>query len=215
MEENVNTEFMGAPQPTEEGLPPEGEVTTPPEGNADSSFVEVKFNKELKRLSLTEAAELAQKGMKFDMIAADLDRLKRLSSSEGLSVGEYLSRIETERSERLLGELTEKCSGDRELAEKLLRAEGEQTAPEKDAELRREFPDLSADSLPEEVKTAAKLKGTGLLFEYLLYEHHKRLAAAEETARSQRAAESGLGSLSSEPARSAADTEFLKGVWGR
>lgn len=215
MEETVNTEFLGTPQPTEEGLPPEGEVTTPTEGNADSPFVEVKFNKELKKLSLNEAAELAQKGMKFDMISEDFERLKRLSALEGLSIREYLSRVETERSERRLGELAEKCSGDRVLAEKLLKAEGEQAPPEEDAELKKEFPDLSADTLPEEVKTAAKLKGTGLLFEYLLHEHHKRLAAAEEVARSQRAAESGLGSLSSEPARSTAEAEFLKGVWGR
>lgn len=213
MEEMLNTAETGQPQPAEEGLQSEGEVTTPAADNTDSAFVEVKFNKEIKKLSLDEAATLAQKGMKFDMVSAELERLKKLSAAEGLSVGDYLTRIETQRSEKLKEELSAKCGGDAELAEKLMKLQGE--LPEADADFKKEFPALSPEALPEEVKTAAKLKGTGLLFEYLLYEHRNRVAAAEETARSQRAEAESLGSLSSEPARSAVDAEFLKGVWGR
>ena len=52
-------------------------------------------------------------------------------------------------------------------------------------------------------------------FEYLLYEHHLRRAAAEELSRRKTAEEAALGSLSSGSSRSAVDAEFLKGVWGR
>lgn len=214
MEENVNAAEVCQPQQTEEVLPSEKEVTTPPADKTDSAFVEVKFNKELKRLSLDEAATLAQKGMKFELVAGELERLKKLSAAEGMSVGDYLTHIETKRSDRRREELAEKCGGDTALAEKLLKLE-DIPMPDSMAQLKEEFPDLTEESLPEEVKTAAKLKGTGLLFEYLLYEHRQRVATAEEIARSRKTAEESLGSLNSEPARSAADAEFLKGVWGR
>ena len=100
------------------------------------------------------------------------------------------------------------------LAEKLLEAEGV-PAPDDSKALLAEFPDLEVDAIPDEVKTAAELKGTGLLFEYLLYEHRQHRAAAEETARQRISAEQSLGSLSAGIDRNAVDAEFLNGIWGR
>ena len=214
MEENVNLQNMGEPQPLEEGLPSDEPTAISDEDKTDSAFLEVKFNKELKRLTLDEATTLAQKGMKFEMIAEDIDRLSALSKGEGLSMSDYITRLTTESRERRLKELSEKCSGDTLLAEKLLEAEGV-PAPDDSKALLAEFPDLEVDAIPDEVKTAAEIKGTGLLFEYLLYEHHLRRAAAEELSRRKTAEEAALGSLSSGSSRSAVDAEFLKGVWGR
>lgn len=214
MEEKVNLTDVGQPEPTEESLPPETEETTPTQGNNNSAFVEVKFNKETKKLSLDEAATLAQKGMKFDLIAADLEKLKALSKGEGLSVSDYILRLEGERRDKQLSELLDKCGGDSELAEKLLKLD-DSNRPDEFAALKAEFPDIAYDELPDEVKTAAELKGTGLLFEYLLYDHRLRVAAAEELSRREETAQVSLGSLSYGSSRNVTDAEFLKGVWGK
>ena len=213
MEEKVTEIREGLPQSPEEELPAEGGATIPDLGQNDSPFVEVKFNKETRKLSLEEAATLAQMGLKFQTVEKEFSRLRALSKGKGLSVGDYLSEIERENTERELAALAEKCGGDRELAKRLLGAE--KPAEEDDfAALKAEFPELTPDALPDTVKTAAQLKGTGLLFEYLLYEHHRRVAANEELSRREEMAEKLLGSLSSSTGQNNVDAEFLKGVWG-
>ena len=214
MEEKVNLTENGQPEPLEEGLPTPEEDTTQIWGNKDSAFIEVKFNKEIKKLSLDEAATLAQKGMKYDLVADDFERLKGLAKGEGITVSEYIRRLDGESSRKRLDELTDKCSGDKELAQKILKAEKSEFPDEMEI-LQKEFPEMSYDSLPNQVKTAAEIKGTGLLFEYLLYEHRQRVAAAEELSRQEMTADASLGSLSSGISRNTADAEFLKGVWGR
>ncbi len=212
MEENVNLESKGLPEPLEEGLPPEEPTAISDTGKTDSAFLEVKFNKEIKKLSLEEATDFAQKGMKFDLLAPELETLRSLSAAKGVSLTEYIKGLETDDREKRMAELTEKCSGDRELAEKLLSAQG---SPKKDdtAELLAEFPNLTDDTIPESVKTAADLKGTGLLFEYLLYEHRQRLAVAEEESRDLAAREGSLGSMTTGNPSNPTDTEFIKGIW--
>ncbi len=214
MEEKVNQTLGGQPEPQGENLPPEKADTIQHQGKTESTFVEVKFNKETKKLTLDEAATLAQKGMKFDMIFDDFSRLKSIAEADGLSVREYINRLDSKINEEKVSELAEKCGGDKELAQRVLNAEkGNRT--DKEAEFFAEFPDLDPKSLPEEVKTAAEIKGTGLLFEYLLYDHRKRVAAAEENLRQEKAEMSSLGSLSCGTNTNAIDAEFLKGVWGR
>jgi hypothetical protein len=205
---------MGQPEPNQGGLPSDIAETTPQPDNTQSAFVEVKFNKEIKKLSLDEAATLAQKGMKFDLIAHDFSRLKELSQDAGLSVSEYVSKLSRDATEKRRLELTEKCGGDSELAERLLNAEKPKQNDEMER-LKEEFPQITYDTLPQEVKTAAEIKGTGLLFEYLLYEHRQQVAAAEELSRREEAAKTSLGSLSFGSNRSITDAEFLKGVWGK
>lgn len=211
MEENVNLEVSAQPDTENENLP-SAEATIPQADTTDSAFLEVKFNKETKKLSLDEAATLAQKGMKFDMIEGQFDRLKALSKKEGLSVGEYLTGLEKTLREEKISALAEKCSGDRELAEKLYSLEEAQGG--ENEELFAVFPELESEQdIPEEVKTAAQIKGTGLLFEYLLYDRRLRVAAAEEEKARRLAQEASLGGLSSS-SKDVSDAEFLKGVWG-
>lgn len=211
MEENVNLSVSAQPDAENENLPL-AEATIPPADTTDSAFLEVKFNKEIKKLSLDEAATLAQKGMKFDMIEGQFDRLKALSKKEGLSVGDYLTGLEKTVREQKIAALAEKCSGDIALAEKLYSL---QEAPKtENDELFAVFPELESEQdIPEEVKTAAQIKGTGLLFEYLLYDRRLRVAAAEEEKAQKLAQEQSLGSLSSS-GKDVSDAEFLKGVWG-
>lgn len=212
MEENVNLQNLGEPQPLEEGLPSEEPTAISDEDKTDSAFLEVKFNKELKKLSLEEATTYAQKGMKFDLLAGELETLKALSAGKGVSLPEFVKELAAADREKRLSELTEKCSGDTALAERLLIAEKGEPADDT-AELLKEFPSLTRDTVPDSVKTAAKLKGTGLLFEYLLYDHRQRVAAAEEKSRDKAAREGSLGSMSFGSSENLTDAEFIKGIW--
>ena len=212
MEEKVNEAILEQPDAKEQNLPFEEEDTTPP-SDQNSAFVEVKFNKEIKKLTLDEAATLAQKGMKFDMISSDFTRLKGLAETQGMTVGGYIDSLSEQLLEKRKAALSEKCSGDEELVEKLLKLENNEIS-DPYSKLFDEFPTLTPDLVPDEVKTAAQLKGTGLLFEYLLYEHRQRVAAAEELSRREAAEDSSLGSLSFGSSRSTVDAEFLKGIWG-
>lgn len=211
MEENVKTTEVCQPQPTEETVTAPSQDTTPAKGSADSAFLEVKFNKEIRKLTSDEAVTLAQKGMKFDLISANFEKLKELSRLSGKSVGNFLSALECERREKRLKELTEDCGGNEDAARRLLDAE---TVRDDLSELRAEFPEISEEAVPDEVKTAAKEKGTGLLLEYLLYLHRQRTASEQELLRRKETAEKSLGPLSSGTVGETACAEFIKGVWG-
>ncbi len=214
MQETVNETVLDQPEHSRETLPPEQGDTTPAAEPENTPFVEIKFNKETKKLTLSEAATMAQKGLKFDLIESDFKRLKELSEAEGLSVKEFLNALTAQKQQEKLNELTKQCGGNTTLAQRLLNAESkENKAPA--ADLFAEFPNLSENDIPEDVKTAAELKGTGLLFEYLLYNHRKAVAANEETSRQEKVRSQSLGSLSTGALKTAADAEFLKGVWGK
>ena len=51
--------------------------------NGNQVFVPVKYNKEIRNLELDKAAELAQKGLKFEAIADDYESLKRIAKEDG------------------------------------------------------------------------------------------------------------------------------------
>ena len=62
-------------------------ISKPEETAADNEnesgnqvFVPVKYNKEIRNLELDKAAELAQKGLKFEAIADDYESLKRIAN---------------------------------------------------------------------------------------------------------------------------------------
>lgn len=217
MEENVNLDAEQQPNCEEPDLPSDAGATTPDidRSEHEEAFVEVKFNKQHKRISLEQAAELAQKGMKYDLVADEYEKLKALSRKAGLSPKDYLARMETEAADKRRQELIERCAGNTELAEHILSLEGGEK-PSGLEELRAEFPEIADETaVPEEVKTAAQIKGTGLLFEYLLFEHRLRRAAKEEVDRRERTAGLTTGSLARNDGQTAVDTEFLKGIWGK
>jgi len=219
MEENVKLEGSEQlPDCNDANLQPEAETTNEDKGlqTQQEGFVEVKYNKEIKKLSLSEAATLAQKGMKLDSLLPIMDKLKRLSKSAGLSVDGYISHLEGKNIELRKSELLKECGGNEKIAEHILALEEGSRLREEFEEIKAEFPQISSlDELPQEVKSAAKLKGTGLLFEHLLYEHRLRRAAREELSRKEQRVAQSLGSVSANVGTNAADAEFLKGVWGK
>ena len=77
-------------------------------------LIPVKFNKETKNIPLTKAAELIQKGMKYDIIKNDYEDLKALAKGENKSVSDFLILLKTEKAEERKKQLTEKCGGDAE-----------------------------------------------------------------------------------------------------
>lgn len=197
MEEQVNMPQSGQPQQKAADLPPAGGATIPaedPNGQATAPYLEIKFNKELIQLDRESAVTLAQKGMKFDLISAEYERLKSLSRQQGQDVGTYLSGLEAVGTKK----------------------EEDAAEPEEMGRLRKEFPEISsADMLPEEVRTAAKNNNTGLLHEYLLYEHRLKRAADAEADNQLFASSASTGSLAADDRQDPANAEFLRGVWGR
>lgn len=192
MEEKVILTSNGQPEPNDTALPSDGGDTTPANDPPaeEKGFLEIKFNKELIWLDKESAATLAQKGMKYDLISADYDRLKGLSKEKGTDIDGLLAQLESKKTK-----------------------DNSQSDFEK---VKAEFPEISSyDMLPEEVITAANKNNTGLLYEYLLYGHRLRQAAKRETENQAFAAASTTGSLSADDRQDPTAAEFLKGVWGR
>ncbi len=213
MEEMNREETLGQPSPEENTFSQEAKATTPTLPNNDA-FIEVKFNKETRKLTLDEAATLAQKGMKLDLISEELDILRALSKEKGIGLKEFIKQLEGESKMRRINLLREKYAEDTELSELLLTigATGEDAEAEK---LRTELPEVVFEEIPQEVKAAANLSGRGLLLEYLLYEHRQRTARENEEIRQEKTRAESLGPLSSFSSQNTADSEFVKGIWGK
>ena len=211
MEEMIKEEALGQPDPEENTFSQEAEDTTPQPSDNDA-FIEVKFNKETKKLTLDEATTLAQKGMKLDQISKELEILKALSKEKGISFSEFVKQLEGQSRESKIDALREKYSGDPELSE-LLSVLGAKGEDDDAARLHKELPDVVFEEIPQEVKAAASLNGRGLLLEYLLYEHRQHKACESEEIRQEKTREQSLGSLSSASSQNTADSEFIKGVW--
>lgn len=213
MEEMIKGSTSGQPVPEENTFSQEQKDTIP-EAPDKEAFIEVKFNKEIKKLTPDEAATLAQKGMKLDLISEELDILKALSKEKGIGLREFVKQLEGESRQRRINAVREKYSDDPELSEILshLSATGEVSEEE---QLCAELPEVVCDEIPQEVKTAASLSGRGLLLEYLLYEHRQSKARESEEIRQEKTRLSSLGSLSSAGSQNTADSEFIKGIWGK
>lgn len=202
--ETCDTSENGAVETTT-STPSDGEFTVP-----------VKFNKVIKNLTVPQAAELAQKGMKFDMIRADHERLCALAAAEGKSVSGFIDALENSKKLSRRDEILEICGGNEEFAEHIISLEQNAKCDDNGLdELREFFPEFdSEEKLPEQVTQAARLKGTRLLDEYLRYrlqEKRNRMTAEK----SRKMAEfSTTGSqrrygTDSDPV----NIEFLRGIW--
>ena len=187
------------------------------DADGKDAVITVKFNKEVKQLSLEEATVLAQKGMKYDLISKDYAILKKLSESEGKSVTAFLESLKAAIFENKKQKLAEKCGGNEELVAHILKLEEEKNE-ENDlgfSEVKEYFPQYkSIDDLPGRVVEASKLKGTFLLDELLRYRlvEKKKIDAAIKNQKSNE-----LLSIGSQVNRKGAENpeaaEFLKGLW--
>ncbi len=205
--EKPNTENDRIPEKAETGAPEtESGVTIP-----------IKFNKEIKNITADEAARLAQKGMKYDIICKDYEALRNLSLKNGKSVSGYLADLKAEDHNRRLLALTEKCGGDEDLAKHILELESGEEYRDVNGfdELQESFPEIkSPEDLPQEVLDAARLKGTRLLDEYLRYllEESRRLKESERAKRLNERLSIG-SQINRKGQMSAEASEFLKGLW--
>ena len=184
---------------------------------AENEFLlPVKFNKQVLNLNLEKAQELAQKGMKFDLIAKDYEALKNLAKADNLSVGEYLMALERQKSNDRQNEILGKCGDDTEFAQYVLQLEKGKTDEVKGfSELKENFPQIKGvEDLPESVVEAAKMKGTLLLDEYLRYLHTQDALMKKSIKNQREARECAMGPmLNKNGAENPAAAEFLKGLW--
>lgn len=216
-----NTEMKAEIQPniSETQEVAEEKATTPEASPNENSFVTVpiKFNKETKNLTISEAAALAQKGMKYDLIKTDIERLRKMADSSGKNISDYLSELEQARGNSRRQELLERCGGDEKLVDEILSLEGKK-AGEKTLgldELIREVDEInSADDIPQAVIEAAEEKGGNLFDEYLRYKFIQNRKAQNALLSRKNAENASVGSQSSGGlTENAASAEFLRGIW--
>ncbi|MBO4693864.1 MAG: hypothetical protein J5659_05700 [Clostridia bacterium] len=189
-----------------------GENQTPKEEN--EILIPVKFNKEIKELNAKQAATLAQKGMKFEMIEDDYNKLRQMALKGGMSVPQYINELQKKQAEERRTALIAECGGNEALADRVL--ELEDTKPENDDldELREYFPTVkSLDDLPRAVVESARLKGENLLNAYLKFRFIKQRQKAQESLFERNASQASVGSLKNP--ESAADDTFIKALWGK
>ena len=86
-------------------------------------LIPVKFNKEVKNLTLEEATLLSQKGLKYDAIEKQWERLKAFAKDDNISTTEFLDALEKRRTEQRIDELTKECGGNSEIAKKFVMLE--------------------------------------------------------------------------------------------
>ena len=180
-------------------------------------LIPVKFNKQIKNITAAKAAELAQKGMKYEIIEKDYEALKALALESGKSVAEFLEGLKSERLENRKSELTQRCGGDRALAEQFLQLE---QAVKKETEIdltevKMYFPDITEqEDLPDEVLENSRLKGTRLLDEYLRYLLAEKMRQKAAEAEIKNADRRSMGSLQNKNGVTSPEAmEFLKGLW--
>lgn len=204
MEENVKLREETQPQ-AETG-----------EEQAETIRIPIKFNKEVRELTPQEAADYAQKGMKFELIQPDFERLRKLAQSRKQSLPQLVESLCKDDRDRRLAEWTSRC-GDEALARRVMELEEAAAPDDSFAELRQNFPEFNTlQDLPEAVRIASAEKGTRLLDEYLRYrlEQSRQRRLAERDRKDADA--SAVGSqkkyaVGTDPVH----TEFLRGIWGR
>lgn len=176
--------------------------------------IPVKFNKETKNLTAEEAATLAQKGLKFQMIEDDFLRLKTLAASKKMSVPEYISDLEKigaeQRKEQILSEYKESDA----LATRIVELENREKEDEGLEELRKYFPTVkNLSDLPRAVVESARLRGENLLNSYLKYRLISKRKADDERLFEHDAKKASVGSLKG--GTDTADDDFIKALWGK
>lgn len=190
-------------------------TATTPEKQAEIT-IPVKYNKELIELDVERASNLAQKGLKFEVIQEDYETLKKLACGEKKSITQFLSDLCLKREAERKNFLTEKCGGDSQMAEHIFSLEEAQDGCyDSFAELKTFFPEIKTEEdLPQEVLDGSKLKGTLLLDEYLRYRLKNEMRKKEDVLRQKNAQNSSLGSqINRTGAENPVTEEFLKGLW--
>ena len=195
---------------------PEAEISTENEGaemsvqseaaipsDEQEGGIEVKFNKQLRRLSESEARDFAEKGMKYDSLIPVLNRLKELSPDSSMSIAQLVDHLFKEREERASNEQTEQNEG----RQNRLTAQF--------IELKSKFPEVNIREIPKSV-IEQSLKGEiPLYYAYLGYLHGERLKAERSSVAQEKASKAATGGLKDSPDRLSSPeiAAMLKGIW--
>lgn len=200
-----------AAEPQAEYVSSAGENHTPEEREVT---IPVKFNKEEKSLTAAEAATLAQKGMKFEIIENEFERLKSIAAKEGKSVPAFIDDLEKKHTAARRDEILAECAGNEALADHVLELENAKPQSDGLSELKEYFPTVkSLDDLPRAVVESARLKGENLLNAYLRFRLIKKRQSEKEKLFEKAAENASIGSLKGP--FSAGDDTFIKALWGR
>ena len=212
-------ETVVPPNTTETDGVIENKETTPEFIDTEKSDlkIRVKFNKEIRELSIDEASALAQKGLKYDTVSAEIERLKNLAKDSGKNITDFITEMENQRKNAHKNDLLESCSGNEELVERIIELEGKKPPEEILGinELIQEFPEInSVDDLPETVLETVKIKGGNLFDAYLRYLHNQKRQTERYKRESLKTEQSSVGSqLGCGSTVSDANEEFIKGLW--
>ena len=197
---------------------PEKNVPPTKASENGEKVIPIKYNKEIINLDFERAGELAQKGMKFEAISEEIDLLRKLALAENKTIKQFLGDLELKKFNKNRDSLVEKCKGDEQLTNEVLRLyEKNGEANDGFFELKEEFPEIkSREDLPESVLENAKLCSRPLLDEYLRYRLKQEKAIKQNKLQEQRARESSVGSqLNKSRGENPETAEFLKGLWRR
>lgn len=212
MNEN-NEKIVSEPQDTNT---PEVVNTPTTAEEKGEQFIPVKYNKEIINLNFERAGELAQKGMKFETLSAEIELLKQLAVDSGKTITQFLNDLKFKSNNLKRNSLIEKCGEDTELVDEVMRLY-EQIAPIDDgfAELKESFPEIEKiEDLPESVIENAKLCHRPLLDEYLRYRLKEENAIKQNLLLQQKGKASSMGSqLNKARGENPEAAEFLKGLW--
>ncbi len=246
--DNVETETTAETIDETENVDQQASDAQDTETNAETAdpneaiVIPTKFNKQMRYLSVTEARDYAEKGMKYDSLSPVLESLKYVAASEGKTLAEFVEAVRHQHDANLYAAFMDRCGGDEELAKQLLEVEkGKHQAAYEDllktekaaeteteeaitkrladelAEVRAEFPDIASfDKLPQSVIREADAKGISLLDALLRHEHREQRKTVAAKAEQAAAAKASAG------AQAAAGTEntdptiaaMMKGIWG-
>ena len=209
---DINTsDAKGVPQPeANENLKQNAVPNT-----KNEAVISVKFNKEMIKLDRERAAELAQKGMKYEQISADYKRLRDLASAKGVGVSAYLGMLETEDTALRKTKLLESCGGNEELVEHIMKLENSKAYDYGFAELQEFFPEFKdIEQLPESVVSAARLKRSCLMDEYLRYLLLQNRIAKNAELQRKNSIKASIGSqLAFTDEQDGVNLAFLQGLW--
>ena len=165
--------------------------------------IEVKFNKQLRRLSESEARDFAEKGMKYDSLIPVLNRLKELSPDSSMSIAQLVDHLFKEREERASKEQNERNEG----RQNRLTAQF--------IELKSKFPEVNIREIPKSV-IEQSLKGEiSLYYAYLGYLHGEKVKAERSSVAQENATKAATGGLKDSPDRLSSPeiAAMLKGIW--
>lgn len=110
-----------------EGAAPTGEAAMPPEGTdapaeqeeAAPPVIHAKYNKQERAYSLDEARPLVEKGLKYDAIKADYDRLRYFAKSLDIGVPDLVERLMKSADDKMYSDILKECDGNETAARQL------------------------------------------------------------------------------------------------